>query len=244
MVGESYSHLADWYEYFSYDCDYKSWSQYFIDGLRKLNAGGSGLELGCGSGIFCGELARAGYRMSGADVSLPMLSRAERSAREKGLSVKFFRADVRSLKTPETYDFLISPNDCYNYVPQERLKQAFKGAERALKPGGVFWFDISSEKKLREKIANNLFADDGEKASYLWFNTLGERSVQMDIVLFVRRDDGAYERFDERHIQYIHTEQEVCEALASAGFTLLSVEGHLGESKEGAERLNFICRKK
>ena len=68
---EAYDSLAEWFEYLNDDCDYPVWSQYFIDGLRRLGAGVRGLELGCGSGAFSRALVRAGYRMTGADISAP-----------------------------------------------------------------------------------------------------------------------------------------------------------------------------
>ena len=65
----AYRYLAEWFEYLNDDCDYPKWSQYFIDGLGRLNAGRKGLEIGCGSGAFCRRLVQAGYAMSGADIS-------------------------------------------------------------------------------------------------------------------------------------------------------------------------------
>ena len=56
-MNEAYGPLAEWFEYLNDDCDYASWSQYFIDGLASLGAGRHGLELGCGSGAFCRALA-------------------------------------------------------------------------------------------------------------------------------------------------------------------------------------------
>lgn len=240
---QAYDSLAEWFEYLNDDCDYLSWSQYFISGLRALGAGGKGLELGCGSGAFSRALARAGYNMTGADISAPMLSKAAALARAEGLNIPFVQADAAKLKTPEKYDFLIAPNDCYNYLPQNRLQAAFRRAADCLKRGGIFWADVSSAYKLREKVANNMFADDREDVTYLSFNALKEDRVEMDVTLFVRKGN-VYERFDETHVQYIHEEEDVLSALEGAGFCVRAVEGHLGGAKERSDRLNFICVKK
>lgn len=241
---QAYDSLAEWFEYLNDDCDYPSWSQYFIDGLRKFKCGDRGLEIGCGSGAFTRALVKAGYRMDGADQSVPMLTKATELAREEGLAIDFMQADALTFSVPHQYDFILSPNDCYNYIPQHNLQRAFRRAYRALKRGGVFWFDISSAYKLREKIANNIFADDREDVTYLSFNTLKDACVEMDVTIFARQDNGLFHRFDERHTQYIHEERDVAVALQNSGFELLSVEGHLGKSKEGSDRLNFICQKK
>lgn len=241
---QAYDFLADWFEILNDDCDYSLWSQYFIDGLSRLHAGKTGMELGCGSGAFSRALAKAGYAMTGADVSAPMLSKAARLAREEGLSVSFLSLDAANPKTASKFDFILSPNDCYNYLPQKKLPAAFRKIAQCLVRGGIFWFDVSSAYKLREKVANNMFADDRDDVTYLAFNTLEEDRVKMDVTLFVREADGRFRRFDETHIQYIHEEEDILAALCLAGFEVLSAEGHLGAKKEGSDRLNFICRKK
>lgn len=239
----AYDFLSEWFEILNDDCDYALWSQYFIERLEKLDAGQKGMELGCGSGAFCRALAKRGYEMTGADISAPMLSKGAELAKNEGLNIRFVQADAGKLKTPEKYDFILSPNDCYNYIMQEKLPAAFRCAAAAINKGGIFWFDISSAYKLREKVANTVCADDREDIAYLAFNSLKEDRVEMEVTLFVKEEDGKFSRFDETHTQYIHETDEVIKALKSAGFEILSVEGHLGEKAEGSDRINFICRK-
>ena len=241
---QAYDSLADWFEYLNDDCDYSRWSQYFIEGLRRMGAGKKGLEIGCGSGAFCRALAKEGYCMTGADISAPMLSKAAALARTEGVNVQFVLADAAKLKTPEKYDFIIAPNDCYNYIPQEKLASAFRRSYDCLKKGGIFWGDVSSAYKLREKVANNMFADDREEVTYLSVNGMEGDRVRMEVTLFVRGEDGRFTRYDETHIQYIHEEEAIVAAAKQAGFTEITTEGHLGEDIEKSDRLNFICRKR
>ena len=65
----------------------------------------------------------------------------------------------------------------------------------------------------------------------------------MDVTLYVKGNDGKYERFDERHVQYVYTEAELSAALEEIGFTVLRVEGHLGENKSISDRLVFLVQK-
>lgn len=242
-MSKAYDHLAEWFEFLNDDCDYSSWSQYFIRGLAAHGAGKTGLELGCGSGAFARALTRAGYEMTGADVSLPMLDKAARLARAEGLTIPFLQLNAAALKLPRRVDFILAPNDCYNYLPQNKLASAFSHAANCLKKGGIFWFDVSSPYKIRNKIANNILADDRDEVTYLSFNHLYEDRVEMDVTLFVREGDGRFSRYDERHVQYIHEEASLRGLLEGAGFTLLACEGHLGEERAASDRLNFICRK-
>lgn len=117
MRGEAYDSLSKVFEELNDDCDYEAWTGYLLRCLADYGAGRSGLELGCGSGRFCRELSRHGYLMSGADKSIPMLTRAQQLSAEEGLKISYFWADAARLKTPEKYDFILSPNDCMNYLP-------------------------------------------------------------------------------------------------------------------------------
>ena len=89
-----------------------------------------------------------------------------------------------------------------------------------------------------------MFADDRDEVTYLSFNRLEEDRVITDLTLFIREEDGRFSRADERHVQYIHTEEELISALEGAGFCSLRAEGHLGQRKEGSQRLNLLCKKK
>ena len=234
----SYSALGRWFEYLNKDCGYEQWSQYLIKLLKEKNAGASGLDIGCGNGYFTRALTRAGYSVTGIDISPQMLDTAQKLALKEGIKAEFLLGDITKLKVIAKKDFCIAINDCINYIPKDKLNAAFSHVHNSLKKGGTFIFDISSAQKLKDTIGNNLFAEDNEDVSYIWFNTLDGDSVTMDLTFFERQKDGTYARYDERHIQYIYEEDEILSALEEAGFTAKS-EGHLGGDK--GERINFIC---
>lgn len=239
-IGKPYSALGGAFEYLNGDCGYDEWSQYLIKKLKSLNAGRCGIDIGCGNGYFTRALIRAGYDVKGMDISEEMLSSAVEIARSEGVQAEFLYGDITKLKLNAKTDFIIAVNDCLNYVPQAKLATAFSRVYKNLKSGGAFIFDISSEEKLKNDLGNNLFADDGEDITYLWFNALKEDRVEMDITVFTRGADGKYTRADERQTQYIHTEENVISALEGVGFAV-TTEGHLGGVKD--KRINFICKK-
>lgn len=239
---KAYDALGNWFEYLNDDCGYENWSQYLISILNGYGFR-TGIDIGCGNGYFTRALERAGYCMTGMDNSLAMLNRAKQLAAKEGVRAQFLLGDILKLKLPERVDFALAINDCINYIPPEKCALAFQKVAGCLKKGGVFLFDISSEYKLRQKVANNSNVDDRDDVTYLSFNTLDGNRVRMEITLFVRQADGRYERLDEQQIQYIHTENNIASALQKAGLELLSVTGHLGEPKEQSDRLQFICRR-
>ena len=85
----AYGALAGWFEYLNDDCGYDKWSQYLISGIGKFPAARSGLDIGCGSGRFTRDFRRAGYEMTGLDVSPEMLAKAEQLAREEKISLRW-----------------------------------------------------------------------------------------------------------------------------------------------------------
>ena len=239
----AYVNLAKWFEYLNDDCGYENWSQYLITKLKKY-ALSDGLDIGCGGGWFTRAFFKAGYRMTGLDASAEMLDFAQETAVKEGVRGEYLLGDVSKMKLPKRFDFATAINDCINYIPKNKLNAAFKNVAGALKKGGIFLFDISSERKFSEKIANTVCADDREEITYLSFNKTENDCVAMDVTLFVKRKDGAFDRLDETHTQYIYREEEIIQALENNGFSVLEIEGHLGTDKTQSDRICFLAQRK
>ena len=240
ITGKAYSAIGGIFERLNKDCDYLQWSQYLINTLKCEGAGLKGVDIGCGNGYFTRALEKSGYEMLGIDSSPEMLSEAVDLARKEGVRAPFLQGDIKKLAIGFKADFIVAINDVINYIPKNELEKTFKRVYSNLKKGGIFIFDISSERKLKEVLGNNLFCEDEDDFSLIWFNTLFEDRVEMNLTLYSSIGGGVYSRKDERHIQYIHGESGLLQALQSAGFTA-RCEGHLGGQKE--QRINFICKK-
>ena len=242
-MSRSYTYLAGKFEYLNKDCGYEKWSQYLHGRLSELGiARGRGLDIGCGSGYFTRYFDALGYDMTGFDISAEMLSEAER---KKGgrQRPQYVQEDVRRLKIAGKADFAVAVNDCFNYIPPADIPRAFARVAAALRAGGAFLFDVSTEYKLREIVGNNTFCEDAEEFAYMWFNRLAGDRVEMDITTFAREADGRFVRGDERHVQYVHTEDALRAALEGAGFACLRTEGFLGDP-EDKTRLHFTATRK
>jgi SAM-dependent methyltransferase len=239
----AYSHLAKWFEYLNDDCDYENWSQYLILKLQPFPLR-IGLDVGCGGGWFTRAFQRQGYQMTGLDISAEMLDFAQETAMKQGVRSEYLLGDIAKMKVPPRFDFATAINDCVNYIPKEKLRSAFKNIRGGLKKGGIFLFDISSQKKIEGKIANTVSVDDRDDVTYLSFNRPEIDGVTMEVTLFAKRADGAFDRLDETHRQYIYKEEEILSALDACGFNVLEVEGHLGEDKTTADRITFLAQKR
>ncbi len=238
----AYTNLADWFEYLNDDCDYENWSQYLI--LKLKDSGFScGLDVGCGGGWFTRAFQKHGYQMTGLDVSPQMLDFAQNKALETGIRSEYILGDITAKKPPKRFDFVTAINDCFNYIPKEKLGKALKNIASALKNGGLLIFDVSSPRKFERKIANTVSVDDRDEVTYLSFGKVEGEKATLDVTLFVKEKNGAYTRLDETHTQYIYTEEELVKALEENGFTIVNVEGHLGEEKASSDRWCFTAKK-
>ena len=239
----AYAHLAKWFEYLNDDCGYENWSQYLIAKLSQFPLK-TGIDIGCGGGWFTRSFQRHGYEMTGMDVSSEMLDFAQETALKKGIRSNYVLGDISKTKLPSRFDFATAINDCVNYLPKEKLGKAFKNVHACLKKGGIFLFDISSERKFNEKIANTVSVDDRDDVTYISFNREETDGVTMEVTLFVKTTDNLFERLEEIHRQYRYTEMEIIAALENNGFEVLETEGHLGEDKSQSDRITFLAKKR
>ncbi|MEW5801268.1 MAG: class I SAM-dependent methyltransferase [bacterium] len=108
------------------------------------------LDLGCGTGSHDLLLVEKGYRVTGLDMSLAMLTEAqarlEKAARSCGASVfdslAFYQADIRSVRLDRTFDVAISLFHVMSYqITNADLQQTFETVKAHLNPGGIFIFD-------------------------------------------------------------------------------------------------------
>ena len=83
------------------------------DRLLDLVLAGRGvqdaLDIGCGTGFLCIELAGRGHRVTGVDFAPAMLAEARRKAGAGRPSIRFEQADAEQLPFPDAgFDFVIS----------------------------------------------------------------------------------------------------------------------------------------
>ena len=223
-MGSNYSVLAKYYDRFTQnDCDYVSWSQYLYCVAVKHGAK-EVVDVACGTGKMTKLLLDKGLKVIGIDASEEMLN----VARTKCKTV-FVKQDMRKLELPHLADMAVCVNDGVNYLKPNELATFFQRVAAALKVGAPFLFDVSSPHKLKNIIGNNVFYYDDENETLLWSNTLSASSVEMNLTLFVADSSGKYIRADERHVQYLHTDEEISAALDSAGFTLCEITSDYGK---------------
>ena len=242
-----YDRFAGVYDRLMDDFDYPAWADYY---LKILSLAGcsprAACECACGTGSMTIALAKRGLRMVGCDLSEEMLRRAQEKARAAGVMIPFVHEDMTALTLPRPVEAILCPCDGVNYLTEEkRVRAFFRAALRNLRPGGVLAFDISSRYKLTERMGDAFFGEERDDVAYRWQNSLQGDLVTMDLTFFLRREDGLYERFEERHVQRAHRQEEMEDWLCTEGFCDVRVYGDRTLSGPGSQelRLHFTAKK-
>ncbi len=108
-----------------------------ITEMLDLPAGARVLDLACGWGRHSIELARAGFRVTGLDLSETLLARARRRAAATGVEVEWVRADMREIGRAGEFDAVLSLYSSLGYfLSDEEDLRVLRAAREALRPGG------------------------------------------------------------------------------------------------------------
>ncbi len=243
-VGNAYSALARYYEKLAEEDGYEEWGDRVLELAKRYSKGRKCADLACGSGFFTRKLKAGGFDVFGCDISEEMLVEAQKKSAEEGLSIEYRKQNLVNFVSFEKLDIVTVINDGFNYLDGRKLKKAVSAISKNLKKGGILIFDVSSAYKLKNVIADNVFAEDLDYLTYLWFNEPSGDKLTMNLTFFIK-DGDRYLRKDEVHVQYVHELDFIRNVLAENSFEIAELFGKTrGELTDTDERWNFVAIKK
>jgi predicted TPR repeat methyltransferase len=249
-VIDIYKDFAYLYDRLIGDIDYSGWADLVEDIFRQNNLKPDlVLDLGCGTGSFCIEMAKRNYDMIGIDISCDMLSCAKTKSQNLGLdNILYLNQNMSDFELYGTVDAIVCLLDSVNYLTSKNdLKRMFRLVKNYLNPGGLFIFDINSEKKLSNTFGNNLFYEVSDNLTYLWQNRYDSKTkiCEFEITIFVN-EDGNLRRFDEIQYERAYSTKEITDAIKKTGLSFICKYENIKVNKvdKNKDRIFFVCGKR
>ena len=244
---EAYTGFAEVYDVFQDNVPYEEWCSYVTGLLKEYQVmDGLVLDLGCGTGSLTGLMARSGYDMIGIDNSGEMLQIAMNKRNASGLDILYLLQDMRGFELYGTVKAVISICDSMNYIMEyQELVEVFRLVNNYLDPKGVFIFDLNTEYKYRELLADNTFAEDREESSFIWNNFYDEEDKvnEYDLTLFVKEGE-LYRKFEETHYQRAYGLDQIQQAIRDGGMEFVAAYDACTRKpvQQDSERIYVIAR--
>lgn len=227
-VVPAFSEFAPYYDQFMLRyVNYRAWVDYIIKIFKHFQIQPKTiLDLACGTGIPATLLAQKGYQIIAVDNSLPMLAILENKVREKGYDIKIINSDMRNFVVPQEVDAAISLYDSINYLLTESdLQSCFCCVATALKPDGLFVFDVNTIFCLRDFWDNTETIRQVNNIHSVWQSSFDPIQKISTLHLKVAIDKKI--SFEEIHQEKGYTTFEIERNLKSAGFRDITFYEHL-----------------
>lgn len=178
------------------------------------------LDLCCGQGRHCLELARRGYeKVTGVDRSRYLVRLAKNRAKQAELNVTFRESDARKFQIPkEPYACVLVLGNSFGYFDREEDDLlVLKRIREALRDGGLLLMDIANGDYLR---------DHYEKSVWEWIDpehfVCRERSLSADGRKIISRELISHVSkgiiADQFYAERLYNVEQISELLEKAGF--------------------------
>lgn len=199
----------------------------FLRHLRDCGVeSGCVVDLGCGSGLWARALVDAGYSVVGIDQSSAMIA----LSRDRVPEGVFHRGSYLTARIPPC-DAVTSIGECLGYLFDEsnnlrNLERLFRRVYEALRPGGVFLFDMAAPGRVAGSVRNYRYGED-------WAILHGSEEDQKTgiltrhIVTF-RKVGRFYRRDEETHRLKLYKREVLLGALRRVGFRARTVRDYGG----------------
>lgn len=120
------------------------------------------LDLGCGPGLYAERLAKAGINVVGIDISTRSIGYAKAEAEKKKLTIEYCCMNFFDMDFNNEFDAVIQIYGELNTFSDARLSKLFDSVKKALKPDGVFIFDVTTRTyRLKNNRSNNWYVSEG-----------------------------------------------------------------------------------
>lgn len=184
------------------------------------------VDLGCGSGIWAQELIKAGYGVLGVDISAAMI----KLARKRAPQARFVHSSFLQMNLPPCVA-VTAIGECFNYLfdaqnTQPALINFFSRVHKALRPNGVFVFDIAEPGQVSASRPGRRHAEGKDWAIQLEVAEDKKANRLTRHMTIFRRAGKLYRRAEEIHHSRLYKGSELAKELRRIGFKVRLQHGY------------------
>jgi len=202
------------------------------------------LDLGCGPGLYTQRLAKQGYSVTGIDFSKRSVDYAKQQASDENIEITYICENYVSCTFPKQYDTIVMIYCDFGVLDELSRDVLLKKIYEALRPGGVFVFDVFRPRKYKDHketktwdICNRGFWRPGPhlclNSSY-WYEDSGVH-LDQHIIVDEDRQLEIYNIWDRTY-----SIDEIYSLLSSTGFVGMEVYDDFS-GKPYTEECDTIC---
>ena len=203
------------------------------------------LDLCCGQGRHCLELARRGFKhVMGLDRSRYLVRLAKKRAQGEGLAVLFKEGDARNPRLPEsTIDCVAIMGNSFGYFSNKQDdEKVLTAVGKILRPSGQLVLDITDGSHMHEHF---------EKRSWEWIDehhfVCRERSISQDRERLISREVIVHDEMgviaDQFYAERLYTRESIAKLLEKVGFRNVRHHGHAEPQSDRDQDLGMMARR-
>ncbi len=199
------------------------------------------LDLACGHGRHANRLAGAVYHVTGMDVNKCFLKLARKDAAKRKVRVTYLHGDMRRLFFKKKFDRVLLLFTAFGYFEDKENIKVLKNISQALKPGGLFCFDIHNRDNFLKNFMPYIVSEKNKDLMIerLTFDVVTGRSYNQRIVI----RNG--KRKDKPFFMRLYNFTEIRDHLVNTGLAIHKTFGDWDGSPftNNSKRMLIIARK-
>jgi len=217
----------------------------FIVAAAKVQSHSHILDLCCGQGRHCMELARRGFRhVMGLDRSRYLVRLAKKRAQSEGLQVLFKEGDARNPRLPEnSMDCVAIMGNSFGYFSNKQDdERVLTAVGKILRPSGQLVLDITDGGHMHENF---------DKRSWEWIDehhfVCRERTISQDGERLISREVIVHDEMgviaDQFYAERLYTRESISKLMEVTGFRNVRHHGHTEAVSDRDQDLGMMARR-